>query len=151
MPQDSFVGGATVRLQEPRHIDDKDARSPIVVGHVVIGGAGSELFVGSLVTVAHLTGRWRILTLGDTMTIISQDRTAPYIRGIALDDVTEQFTQRLRVYAPHTMVLPRTWSEPPIGPNMLAKRPAFTARTSGVLARENGLYDWRGGLLGARR
>ena len=57
MPEDSFVGGTIIRLQEPRHIDDKDDRSPIVVGHVIVGAEGSELFVGSLVAVAHVVGR----------------------------------------------------------------------------------------------
>ena len=77
-----------------------------------------------------------MLTLGDTMTVISQDRKAPYKRDIVLDDVTEQFFQKRRVYAPRTMVSPRAWSEPPVGPNILAERPAFPARASRVLARE---------------
>ena len=89
-PGDSFVGGTIIRLREPRHIDDKDDRSPIVVGYVVVGAEGSDLFVGSLVTVAQVVGRWRILTMGDTMVAISQDRSVPYRRDIALDDVTEQ-------------------------------------------------------------
>ena len=53
-PQDSFAGGTILRLPKPRHIDDKDTRSPIVVGRVIVGGAESELFVGSLVTTGHL-------------------------------------------------------------------------------------------------
>ena len=137
-PPDSFVGDTIVRLQEPRHIDDNDARSPIVVGHVVVGNAGSELFIEYLVTVGHLTGRWQILSLGDTMTVISQDRKAPCRQKIVLDDVTDQSAQKLKVYAPHTAISPRTWlwSEPPVGPNMLAERPAFPTRAPRILARE---------------
>ena len=100
-PEDSFAGGTIIRLREPRHVDDEDDRSPIVAGYVTVGAEGSELFVGSLVAAAQLTGRWRILTMGDTMTAISQDRPAPYRRGIVSHDVTEQFAQRLKVYAPH--------------------------------------------------
>ena len=59
-----------------------------------------------------------------------------YRRDIVLDDVTEQFAQRLKVYAPYTMVSPRAWSEPPVGPNMLDERPAFPIRASRILARE---------------
>ena len=54
-PQEPFVGGTPARLQEPHNTDNKDARSPIVVGHVTVGSAGSELSVGSLVTVGYLT------------------------------------------------------------------------------------------------
>ena len=108
MPPDSFVGGTIVCLLEPRHIGNTEVRSPIVVGHVTVGITESELFAGTLVTAGHLIGRWQILTLGDTMTVISQDRKTPYRQDIVLDDVTEQFVQKLRVYAPHTMVSPRT-------------------------------------------
>ena len=114
--QDSFVGGTTVRLSKPRQVDDKDTRSLIVVGRVIVGGAE---------TVGHIAGRWRILTMDDTMTVISQNHKAPYRRNIALGDVTEQFAQTLKVYAPHTLASPRTWSEPPIGPNMFVERPHF--------------------------
>ena len=75
---------------------------------MIVGVEGSELFAGSLVAVAQVTGRWRILTMGDTMTVISQDRSAPYRRDIVPGDVTEQFAQRLKVYAPYTMFTSRT-------------------------------------------
>ena len=110
--------------------------SAVVAGHVIVGAEGIELFVGSLVSVARITGRWRILTMGDTMTVISQDRSPPYIRNIVLDDVMEQFTQRLRVYAPRTLISPWIWPKPPVEPNMLVERPVFPTRASRVLVRE---------------
>ena len=70
------------------------------------------------------------------MAVISQNHKAPYRQNIALGDVTEQFAQKLKVYAPHTRISPRTWSEPPVGPNMLAERHAFPTRASRIQARE---------------
>ena len=137
-PQDSFVGDTVIRLQKPHHADDEDARSPITTGHANIGDVGSELFAGPLVTIGHPAGRWWILALGNTMTVIQQDHRAPYRRTIVMDDVVEQFAQKLKVYAPHTMTLQRTWPEPPVGLKVLAKRPAFPARASRVLARDMG-------------
>ena len=34
------------------------------------------------------------------------------------------------------MISPQTWLEPPVGPNVLAERPAFPTRALRVLARE---------------
>ena len=103
---------------------------------MVVGAEGNELFVGSLVAVTQLTGCWRILTMGETVIIISQDRSAPYRRNIDLDDVTEQFAQRLSVHAPHMMISPRTWSEKPVGPNMRVEHAGFPTRASRIPARE---------------
>ena len=86
--------------------------------------------------VKYLTGRWRILTMGEMTTVISQDRSAPYRRDVAVNDIIGQLAQTLKVYAPHTMTSQRKWSEPPVGANMLVERPAFLARASRILARE---------------
>ena len=78
---DPFVSGTTVRLAKPRHLDIDDIRIPSVAGHVVVGGAGIEVFVGPLVTIKYLAGTWRTLTSGGVVTVISQERSYNIPRG----------------------------------------------------------------------
>ena len=108
------AGSTIVRLREPRHIDDTDTSSPIVVGHMVVGDTGSGLFVGSVVTVAHLVGHWR--SSPDTGQHDDRHPTGSYgtIHTRHRSGMAKQLAQKLKVYAPHTMILPQTWSEPPV-------------------------------------
>ena len=67
----SFVGGTIVRPKEPRHIGTTDDRSPIIVDHTAIGSTEDAPSAGFLVMIKNLAGRWRILTMGEMMTVIS--------------------------------------------------------------------------------
>ena len=82
-PMDSFTRGTTVRLDKPHQMGAPDARSPIIVGHVVIGGAGNHLFVGSPVRIKGKRGSLLVLDVDDVATVISQDYNAPCCRGIS--------------------------------------------------------------------
>ena len=70
------------------------------------------------------------------MTVISHECNALFCRDATAYDLREQLAQTLAVFALHTMISQRTWSEPPIGSNMLAERPAFPTRAPRILTRD---------------
>ena len=119
-----FVPGEFVRLGEPVRLRPDDTRSPLLVGHVVTGGAFIALFVGAVVKLRNYWVLWRVLKLATLTTgVVSTNRAAPIRGESSIADVTAHCEQTLQVFPPNgKIVSPRTWDEPPVEANMLFER-----------------------------
>ena len=109
-----FAPGKFVRLDTPANLEPGDERSPLLVGHLIVGGALAALFVGAVVQPRKPPGLWHVFTIAAlTAGVISTNCSAP-IRGKSkITDTTTQFQQVLQVLSPHVpIVSPRTWGEP---------------------------------------
>ena len=133
-----FVPGEFVRLETSIHITPNDERSPLLAGHLFVGGAPSALFVGAIAALRKLPGLWRVLKVAAvSVSIISTNHSEPTRRNSPIADITEQFEQRFQVFpANGTLMSPRTWGEPPVNANMLIEREGHPGRASCVLAAE---------------
>ena len=127
-----------MRLDEPVHLRPDDTRSPLLVGHVVTGGAFIALFVGAVVKLRNYWVLWRVLKLATLTTgVVSTNRAAPIRGESSIADVTAHCEQTLQVFPPNgKIVSPRTWDEPPVEANMLFEREGHPGRASCVLATE---------------
>ena len=93
-----FVPGEFVRLYEPVHLRPDDTRSPLLVGHVVAGGALAALFVGTVVKLRKYRVLWRVLTLATLTTgVILTNRAAPTRGESGIAGVTAHYEQTLQV------------------------------------------------------
>ena len=133
-----FVPGNFVRLDKPANLRPGDERSPLLVGHLIVGGALAALFVGAVVQIRKLSGLWRVLAVTAlTVGMISTNRNAPTRHESKITDITAHYEQTLQVFSPGgTLVSPRTWGEPPVEANMLIERQGHPGRASCVLAAE---------------
>ena len=133
-----FVSGKFVRLATPVNPTPGGERSPLLVGHVVVGGTLAALFVGAVVQLRKLSGLWRVLTtVAFTSGVISTNRSAPIRDESRITDVTTQLQQTLQVFSlKGPVVSPRTWGEPPVGTGMLTERGRHLGRASCVLTAD---------------
>ena len=69
--------------------------------------------------------------------MISTNRITATRRESEITDTTAQLKHTMQVFSPRcTLVSPRTWGKPPVGPNMLILRGRHPGRASRVLAAE---------------
>ena len=90
------VPGKFVCLDTPVNLKPGDERSPLLVGHLAVGGAPAALFVGAGVQLHRLARLWRVLTIATLTTgVISTNRSAPNWGESKITDITTQFEQAL--------------------------------------------------------